>query len=77
MRDRPNDRHRRVAAAKVGRPLSSADIVHHNDEDKANNASDNLDVTTRGAHTAGHNKRRGLSKLRSSLRMVRDGGTVY
>lgn len=78
MRDRPNDRHRRIAAHQAGRPLSPGEVVHHADEDKANNRPDNLQVQTRGAHTAAHNKGRKLSKLRRALRQIRDNqGDAY
>jgi hypothetical protein len=77
MRDRPNDQHRAVAEAKVGRKLTINEIVHHADEDKANNAPANLDVKERGPHTSDHNKNRGLSRLRSALRMVREGKKLY
>ena len=74
MRDRPNDRHRKVAEAKAGRPLGPNDIAHHKDEDKTNNAPDNLDVVPRGKHTSAHNRQRPLSRLRKALR---DGNKLY
>jgi hypothetical protein len=78
MRDRKNDQiHRNVAAVKLGRPLAPAEVAHHVDEDKTNNAPTNLDVQTRGAHTAQHNRTRGLSKLRAALRMTADGKKRY
>jgi hypothetical protein len=76
MRDRKDDQHRRVAEAKVGRKLQPNEVSHHRDENKANNTSANIEVSTRGQHTAEHNKARGLSKLRKALRRTlsrRDG----
>jgi hypothetical protein len=36
--------HRVVAEQKLGRPLRPGEIVHHDDENKRNNAPSNLDV---------------------------------
>lgn len=78
MRDRRDDSiHRTVAAAKLGRPLAATEVAHHIDEDKANNAPANVEATDRGAHTAAHNRTRGLSKLRGALRMVKDRKKLY
>ena len=78
MRDRKNDQiHRNVAAAKLGRPLAPTEVAHHVDENKDNNAPANVEVASRGAHTAQHNRTRGLSKLRSALRMTKDGRKLY
>lgn len=77
MRDRPNDQHRTIAERKLGRKLGPDEVVDHADEDKANNAPTNLDVKSRSAHTAGHNRQRGLSKLRASLRMFKEGKKLY
>lgn len=77
MRDRPNDRHRKIAEAKVGRKLGPDEITHHADEDKSNNAPANLDVKSRSKHTSEHNRTRPLSKLRASLRMVKEGRKLY
>jgi len=77
MRDRPTDSHRVIAANRAGRKLAPNEIVHHVDEDKSNNAESNLSVESRGAHTAAHNRARPLSKLRSSLRMVRERRKLY
>jgi hypothetical protein len=49
-------------------PAGPGMIRHHKDEDKTNNAPTNLEVQPRGAHTAAHNRARGLSKLRKALR---------
>lgn len=77
MRDRKSDTHRKVAERKVGRKLATNEIVHHQDEDKANNAPANLDVAPRGVHTAAHNRSRRTSALRASLRMHREGKKLY
>mgnify|MGYP001594984711 CR=1 FL=1 len=78
MRDRPHDTaHRRVAEAKLGRPLAPNEVVHHENEDKADNTSINLNAQARNVHTAEHNKRRPLSKLRAALRMVRERKRLY
>ena len=71
MRDRPNDRHRHVIPVKPG------DIVDHVDENKANNAPDNLRAMSRADHTRMHNKARPLSKLRSALRMEQEKRKLY
>lgn len=77
MRDRKSDAHRKAGARKAGRELGSNEIVHHKDEDKTNNADTNLEVVPRGKHTSDHNKNRELSKLRASLRMVKEGKKLY
>lgn len=71
MRDRKNDNHMKVVPAGPGQ------VRHHKDENKENNAPDNLEVQDRGAHTADHNKHRGLSKLRKSLSMPSRGEKLY
>lgn len=48
--------HRVVAEIKIGRPLKKDEVVHHKDRNKANNNPDNLEVMTRGEHTALHRK---------------------
>ena len=78
MRDRPSDTaHRRVVERSLGRPLTPNEIVHHANEDKADNTPTNLVVTPRSAHSTEHNKTRGLSKLRASLRMIREKRKLY
>lgn len=47
--------HRLVMADHLGRPLLSAEIVHHVDENPLNNDPSNLRLMTRGAHTRLHN----------------------
>lgn len=78
MRDRKNDTaHRDAAEAKLGRKLQPGEVVDHLDEDKTNNAPSNLDAKPRGVHTTQHNRARGLSKLRASLRMHKEGKKIY
>lgn len=78
MRDRPDDTtHRQVARATIGRRLTADEVVDHGDEDKTNNSPANLTVKLRSAHTAQHNKARGLSQLRAALRMVRERRKSY
>ena len=78
MRDRTNDRtHRRVVERKLGRTLAPTEVAHHENEDKADNTPINLNAKARNVHTAEHNKSRGLSKLRASLRMERERKRLY
>lgn len=78
MRDRKSDTaHRNAAETKLGRKLLPSEVVDHIDEDKANNAPANLAAKPRGAHTAQHNRGRGLSKLRAALRMHAEGKKIY
>ncbi len=78
MRDRKSDTaHRAIAEQKVGRKLAPNEVVDHLNEDKEDNVPTNLDVKTRGAHTAAHNRARPLSRLRASLRMHREGKKIY
>lgn len=71
MRDRKSDAHMRVVPAGPGM------VRHHKDENKDNNTEANLEVKTRGQHTADHNRARGLSKLRKSLTMHTRGEKLY
>jgi HNH endonuclease len=78
MRDRKDDQtHRTVAAAKLGRPLAANEVVDHRNENKTDNSPANVQAMDRGAHTAQHNANRGLSKLRTALRMVKEGKKSY
>lgn len=78
MRDRKNDSvHRRVAEAKIGRKLKPNEVAHHANEDKTDNSPANVDAQDRGKHTAAHNAGRSLSKLRSALRMTKEGRKLY
>ena len=77
MRDRKNDAHRHAAAVKLGRPFQPGELVHHVNEDKTDQSSINLDVTSRSQHTIGHNKTRPLSRLRAALRQFKEGRKAY
>ncbi len=71
MRDRKNDAHMNVVPAGPGQ------VRHHRNEDKNDNTPSNLEVKDRGAHTADHNRMRGLSKLRKALSMHTRGEKLY
>ena len=78
MRDRPSDTtHRRVLERKLGRALRPGEVAHHENEDKADNSPINLNAKARNVHTSEHNRSRGLSKLRTSLRMERERKRLY
>lgn len=46
--------HRHVASIKLGRWITTDEIVHHIDENKANNVPDNLEVLNRSEHAKLH-----------------------
>jgi len=71
MRDRPSDQHRVLTEQRLGRKLGPNELVDHANEDKTDNSPTNLNVQARGAHTAHHNKTRGLGRLRKALRITR------
>lgn len=48
--------HRLVMAQKLGRWLTSDEVVHHRDEDKGNNDPDNLELWDRARHMIEHYK---------------------
>jgi hypothetical protein len=52
-------------------------VRHHKNEDKTDNSKGNLEVVSRGKHTADHNRSRGLSKLRKALTMHARGEKLY
>lgn len=52
--DRRVQEHRYVAEQMLGRSLTSAELVHHLDGDKTNNAPENLLVLTRREHHIVH-----------------------
>lgn len=63
--------HVRVAEEKLGRRIGKSEIVHHIDEDKANNDPENLLVfRTRGDHTLHH------AKIETEMFQTRDGSYV-
>ncbi len=76
-RDRKSDSHRTLTERRLGRKLGPDEIVHHGNEDKADNSSGNLSVEDRAAHTRRHNKTRTLGKLRKALTMHLRGEKLY
>lgn len=49
--------HRLVMASHIGRDLRPEEVVHHKDEDRANNHIDNLELLANvGAHNSKHKK---------------------
>ena len=50
--------HRSVAENKIGRPLRSHEIVHHQDGDKGNFRRENLSVMSRSYHSSLKAKKR-------------------
>lgn len=48
--------HRLVAEEKLGRRLLPGEIAHHDDEQKANNAPNNIEPLTRAEHGKRHRK---------------------
>lgn len=47
---------------KIGRPLQPNEVVHHDDEDRQNNAEENLFLMTRSEHAALHRAREKAKK---------------
>lgn len=77
MRDRPSDRHRTLTEREAGRPLGPDEVVHHKNENKEDNSTENRELVPRGLHTTQHNKARGLSRLRKALTMVNHKERLY
>lgn len=46
--------HRAVAEKKIGRPLGRHEVAHHGNENKRDNAADNIEVMTRAEHSRFH-----------------------
>lgn len=54
--------HRMVMEEKLGRRLEDGEDVHHKDENRKNNAPDNLELKPHDQHASDHNRKR--SELR-------------
>ena len=79
MRDRKNDDHRKVASAKLGRPLKPGHDVDHLNENKDDNSPGNLQEVPHSEHSkrTGSRGRRSLRALQRSLGMVKRGEKSY
>lgn len=64
--------HRLVMEKKLGRRLKPDELVHHDDENPANNHPDNLFVETRASHIKHHKPRRGTGSLTCPKGHVKD-----
>lgn len=54
--------HRYLMEIKLGRRLTSDEIVHHKDENKFNNNIDNLEIHTRASHNREHGTLRRMAR---------------
>lgn len=68
MRDRPNDFHRKVGAALVGRLLTPAEDVHHKNGDKGDSRIGNLEVLPHGEHSKLTKKQGPITAITRALR---------
>lgn len=59
--------HRIVMEKKIGRKLTSEEIVHHKDENKLNNHPDNLEIMTRAEHIKHHQPHRNSPVIRKRI----------
>lgn len=50
--------HRLIVEERLGRFLESSEHIHHDNENRSDNRSENLLVVTNGEHIAIHNRRR-------------------
>lgn len=55
--------HREVMEKTLGRALQSTELVHHDDENKRNNAPSNLVLTTKSEHARHHNPEKLISLI--------------
>ena len=49
--------HVRVMELHIGRQLRATECVHHKDHNRKNNKLENLELTTRSAHSKAHRKK--------------------
>lgn len=71
-------RYRQIAEHAAGRKLGSDEVVHHRDEDHANESPANLVVEARAEHSAHHARTQNtLGRLHSALRMTREKRKLY
>lgn len=77
MRDRKSDSHRPQTERRLGRKLTTDEIVHHKDGDKSNNNPTNHEVKTRTAHSRDHALNPGLLKLQKALTMANRKEKLY
>lgn len=64
---RPMKQHRHIIEQHLGRELSPTEVVHHINEDPADNRIENLEVMDFGAHSALHNRARYARALAEEL----------
>jgi hypothetical protein len=67
-------RNRVVLASKLGRALTADDIAHHDDEDRDNDAPENIEATTPAEHNRHHKagtKHHADSKAKTSATLKR------
>jgi hypothetical protein len=66
--------HRHLASIKLGRWVTSEEVVHHIDENKLNNSDDNLQVLSSSEHASIHAIEKGL-KLTQVLHCLNCGSS--
>lgn len=78
-RDRKSDKHRAIAAQKLGRPIKPGHDIDHLNENKDDNSPANLHEKSHSEHskTTQSPGRKSLRALQRSLAMVRKGEKSY